>query len=189
MPQLLRSVEFKSLKRHAEDLGYEVEAQVLNAVDFGVPQKRKRAIVVGSRVGSPRFPISPAAPAKSVRDAIGHLDDPIGHGDEMATGAKSRGLEIHFNRRPRSTSLRRYRLIPPGGNRFDLMEQAPDLTPRCWREKPTGSTDVFGRLEWDKPSLTIRTEFFKPEKGALPSSRQESANHSPRGLFAADLSS
>ena len=165
VPQLLRSVEFKGLRRHAEDLGYEVDARVLNAVDFGVPQKRKRAIVVGSRRGSPRFPMPQASPAKSVRDAIGHLGKPFGHGDDVKSGEESRGLDIHFNRRPRSISLRRYRLIPPGGNRFDLMEQAPNLTPRCWKEKPTGSTDVFGRLEWDKPSLTIRTEFFKPEKG------------------------
>ncbi len=39
------------------------------------------------------------------------------------------------------------------------------LVPRCWREKPTGTTDVFGRLWWDRPAYTIRTEFYKPEKG------------------------
>ena len=37
--------------------------------------------------------------------------------------------------------------------------------PRCWREHSTGANDVLGRLEWHKPSVTIRTEFFKPEKG------------------------
>ena len=35
----------------------------------------------------------------------------------------------------------------------------------CWRNKLTGTTDVMGRMRWDAPSLTIRTEFFKPEKG------------------------
>ena len=39
------------------------------------------------------------------------------------------------------------------------------LVPRCWRNKPSGTTDVFGRLWWDRPALTIRTEFYKPEKG------------------------
>jgi DNA (cytosine-5)-methyltransferase 1 len=39
------------------------------------------------------------------------------------------------------------------------------LVPACWRRKVTGTTDVFGRLWWDRPALTIRTEFFKPEKG------------------------
>jgi len=45
------------------------------------------------------------------------------------------------------------------------MRKRPDLTPACWLRKKTGTTDVMGRLEWDKQSLTIRTEFFKPEKG------------------------
>jgi DNA (cytosine-5)-methyltransferase 1 len=39
------------------------------------------------------------------------------------------------------------------------------LVPACWRRKQAGTVDVFGRLRWDEPSVTIRTEFFKPEKG------------------------
>ena len=62
-------------------------------------------------------------------------------------------------------SLERYRAVPPGGNRFDLAANRPDLLPACWANKPTGTTDVFGRLWWDRPSVTIRTEFYKPEKG------------------------
>ena len=62
-------------------------------------------------------------------------------------------------------SLERYRAIPEGGNRFDLARNRPDLLPRCWAEKPTGTADVMGRLWWDRPGVTIRTEFFKPEKG------------------------
>jgi DNA (cytosine-5)-methyltransferase 1 len=56
----------------------------------------------------------------------------------------------------------RYDCVPPGGGRFDLPDE---LLPRCWRDKPTGTTDVMGRMRWDAPSLTVRTEFFKPEKG------------------------
>lgn len=52
-----------------------------------------------------------------------------------------------------------------GEGRFDLAARRPDITPRCWLEKPTGSTDVFGRLWWDRGAFTIRTEFYKPEKG------------------------
>ena len=62
-------------------------------------------------------------------------------------------------------SIERYKAVPEGGNRFDLARNRPDLLPNCWTNKPTGTTDVFGRLWWDRPSLTIRTEFFKPEKG------------------------
>ena len=64
-----------------------------------------------------------------------------------------------------SMSMERYKAIPPGGNRFDLMRNRPDITPACRLNKPTGTTDVMGRLWWDRPSATIRTEFFKPEKG------------------------
>jgi DNA (cytosine-5)-methyltransferase 1 len=63
-------------------------------------------------------------------------------------------------------SLERYRTIPgEGEGRFDLAKRRPDITPDCWLRKKTGSTDVFGRLWWDRPAFTIRTEFYKPEKG------------------------
>jgi len=44
-------------------------------------------------------------------------------------------------------------------------EDLGHLVPPCFRRKPTGTTDVFGRLWWDRPAVTIRTEFHKPEKG------------------------
>ena len=59
-------------------------------------------------------------------------------------------------------SKARYRAIPAGGNRNDLPDHL--LSP-CWRKHKSGSGDVMGRLMWNKPSVTIRTEFFKPEKG------------------------
>ena len=74
--------------------------------------------------------------------------------------------ELHIGRRPTDVSLQRYRLIPEGGNRFDLQRLAPELTPGCWIRKTKGGTDLFGRLEWDSPArCTIRCEFYKPEKG------------------------
>jgi DNA (cytosine-5)-methyltransferase 1 len=75
-------------------------------------------------------------------------------------------LDLHFGRTPTALSLKRYRTIPKEGmNRFDLQRRAPELTPKCWIRKESGGTDLFGRLWWDKPAFTIRTEFFKPEKG------------------------
>ena len=63
-------------------------------------------------------------------------------------------------------SVERYKTIPnEGEGRFDLAARRPDITPACWLRKKSGSTDVFGRLWWDKPAFTIRTEFYKPEKG------------------------
>lgn len=163
VPPLLRSAEYRELKRLTESLGYKVDAKILNAADYGVPQTRKRAIVIGSRLGQPSFPspthVDPlkrnllTADLKSwrtVREAIGHL--PL----------TPTGLNWHIGRNPTLKSIERYKTIPIGGNRWNL---PPHLMPDCWKRKTKGGTDLFGRLWWDRPSVTIRTEFYKPEKG------------------------
>jgi DNA (cytosine-5)-methyltransferase 1 len=164
VPQLLRSAEYRSFRRAASKLGFEIVGEVLNAADYGVPQTRRRAIVIGSRVGDPVMPepthIAPDAipdsdsPWRTVRDAIGDLSP------------KPTGRDWHNARNPRPVSVERYRTIPgEGEGRFELAGRRPDITPACWLRKKSGSTDVFGRLWWDRPAYTIRTEFYKPEKG------------------------
>jgi DNA (cytosine-5)-methyltransferase 1 len=82
------------------------------------------------------------------------------------SGVSPPPYNLHFGRNPSSKSLKRYMAIPEEGmNRFDLQQRVPYLTPECWIKKTSGGTDLFGRLWWDRPSVTIRTEFFKPEKG------------------------
>jgi DNA (cytosine-5)-methyltransferase 1 len=99
---------------------------------------------------------------RTVKDAIGDLPAPVG--TEIRDVPPP--LDLHFGRNPTELSRKRYRAIPDEGmNRFDLQRIAPELTPQCWIRKKTGGTDLFGRLWWDRPSVTIRTEFFKPEKG------------------------
>lgn len=70
--------------------------------------------------------------------------------------------ELHVGRNPEPLSLERYKAIPPGGNRNDL---PAELSTKAWLRHKNGSGDVMGRLYIDRPSVTIRTEFFKPEKG------------------------
>lgn len=161
VPQLLTSQEYSEIRRQAQDLGYEIDGRVLNAADYGVAQTRKRAIVVASRVGPPRFPVQThwdpekgvpfnGSPWRTVRDAIGAL--PLGPD----------GRNLHIARNPTAKSLLRYAAIPEGGNRWDM---PLELQPACWIRKTKGGTDLMGRLWWDRPAFTIRTEFFKPEKG------------------------
>jgi DNA (cytosine-5)-methyltransferase 1 len=152
VPEFLRSAEFVQYAEAAERLGYTLAHGVLKAEDFGVPQKRRRAFCIGSRGGWPCLPTGNGE-RTNVLQAIGHLS------------REPSGYNWHVGRNPTPKSVERYKLIPPGGNRFDLVRQRPDLAPPCWLSKKTGTTDVFGRLEWDKPASTIRTEFFKPEKG------------------------
>lgn len=168
-----RSHEFGLLLaevKHGRLRDYDVTWDVLDAVDYGVPQRRRRTIVVGSRVGPPILP-APLALRATVRDALGGLPK---HPSTTTLPSRTTrrlcrevpgefsGLQLHVGRNPLPISLARYECIPPGGGRFDLPDH---LLPRCWREKPTGTTDVMGRLLWDEPSVTVRTEFFKPEKG------------------------
>jgi DNA (cytosine-5)-methyltransferase 1 len=165
VPQFLKSDQFegflRALRRDPQLREYHVEAQVLNAADYGVPQFRRRGIIIGSRVGAPKWPDKTHGdevgmrPYETVRDAIGDL--PLKPNPNQDA--------LHFGRNPTAKSKERYLAVPEGGNRFDLARNRPDLLPECWRRKASGTTDVFGRLWWDKPALTIRTEFFKPEKG------------------------
>jgi DNA (cytosine-5)-methyltransferase 1 len=164
VPQLLQSAEYSAFAESAQALGFSVEGKVLNAADYGVPQRRRRAIVIGSRVGRPPWPCREyfppdrmplgGKPWKTFREAVAGL--PL----------KPTHINWHNGRNPRPLSVERYRTIPKEGEgRFELAARRPDITPTCWLKKKTGSTDVFGRLWWDRPAYTIRTEFYKPEKG------------------------
>jgi DNA (cytosine-5)-methyltransferase 1 len=176
VPELLRSAEYAEFRRRAESLGFQVQGEILNAADFGVPQRRRRAIVIGTQA-------SAATPWPSPTHAdptlVIHTKTSVGMPGPWATFREAvEGLALtpdgqrwHRPRKPRPESVRRYKAVPrDGGDRFQMQRNLDraglgDLVPRCWRQKPTGTTDVFGRLWWDRPALTIRTEFYKPEKG------------------------
>lgn len=187
VPQILGSAEHQDIVLAAEKMGFKLTWAKLTATDYGVPQKRQRAFIIGSKLSDPglHFPppkshYDPKAldknrdkdlfgysleglqPWRTVRDAIADLPEPLGIDIKDIQGP----LNLHFGRTPTSLSIQRYKAIPEQGmNRFDLLERAPELTPDCWVRKKSGGTDLFGRLWWDRPSFTIRTEFFKPEKG------------------------
>jgi len=141
----------RMLVRESRKMGYEVEARVLDAVDYGVPQHRKRAFILGSLNDGIAWPErSPPDERLTVKDAIGDLP-----GEISWTG-------MDLTNRSSEATLARIKAIPPGGSRFDLPKA---LQLPCWRNHISGSSDVFGRLRWDEPSVAIRTEFVKPEKG------------------------
>ncbi len=180
--RFLTSSEFEALQGSVADgalRGYSLSYGVLNAADFGVAQRRNRTIVIGSRVGPVHLPepthsrggVGGLTPWRTVRDALhgvpaatrDHvLPERVWRFDGADVPGTFTGTDLHLGRRPTAKSLQRYDCVPPGGGRFDLPDE---LLPDCWRNKPTGTTDVMGRMRWDQPSLTIRTEFFKPEKG------------------------
>ena len=174
VPQFLKSSQFRLLQQSATTgplKEYGLTVGLVNAADYGVAQRRIRAIVIGSRVGPAELPLpTHQGPDKWIGLAEVLKDIPFDAGpsslpdrtDSERIPGPFKAHEIHIGRNPQAQSIERYNHVPPGGNRFDLPDR---LKPPCWLNKPTGTTDVMGRLEWDKPALTIRTEFFKPEKG------------------------
>ena len=122
--------------------------------------------MIGSRLGEPSFPSKTHGPDSGtgipyadVRRAFTGF--PLSYGQRVAQIADWDTTNVHRGI-PSGTSL--------WWERFQMQEQLDSLAlghlvPACWRNKPTGTTDVFGRMWWDRPAPTIRTEFYKPEKG------------------------
>jgi DNA (cytosine-5)-methyltransferase 1 len=106
-----------------------------------------------------------------VRDAIADLPEQPGTTELPVTTVEVSGrrvagpykrLDLHFGRRPRELSLRRYDCGPPAA----AASTCPtSCSPRCWREKPTGTTDVMGRMRWDQPSLTDPHRVLQAREG------------------------
>ena len=174
--EFLNSEQFAGLKEacgpHGKLQGYEIEQFVLDSSRYGAPQRRRRAIVIGRRrvhppLGEPEHDRC----SKYVSDAFVGLSAEVTERELPHRCTEYRGNrvsgpftgdELHVTRNVTQLSLNRYRSIPPGGNRFNIPYH---LLAPCWKTHHTGSGDVMGRMHWDKPSVTIRTEFFKPEKG------------------------
>jgi DNA (cytosine-5)-methyltransferase 1 len=182
-----RTPEFELLRQAAGEGGelsdFRTQVFRLNAADFGTPQKRIRTIVVGSRVGPVTDPVQTHAKVpgagllrwRSLREAF--LEGSVVLEPDVREawlpestvdfqGAPIDGVfklhDLHVTRNHDLTSEIRYAHIAPGHARFDLPDE---LQYPCWRRHKKGAGDVLGRLRWDEPAVTIRTEFFRPEKG------------------------
>jgi DNA (cytosine-5)-methyltransferase 1 len=181
--RFLKTHQFDEFRSELEDghrlEDYEIDANVLKATEYGSFQLRRRAIVIGTRKGIPKVkapaPIYPEEEGwLTVKHAIGDIDETIP--EDKIDLPRGRTVEafgkvipgqytaedLHITRNYTDLSRKRFSTIPYGGNRFDLPEH---LKAPCWKKHSSGSGDVMGRLRWEKHSVTIRTEFFKPEKG------------------------
>lgn len=168
VPDFLRSPQFEALERETGPSGrlsgYQLAHGVLNAVEYGVAQKRRRALVIGwlRQLPGIGMPAATSTAYLTVGDVLKDVNQQVTRVDLPRIKGPYLTTELHVTRNVTQVSLRRFAAVPPGGNRYDLPDE---LLPPCWVKHTTGAGDVMGRLRWEQPSVTIRTEFYKPEKG------------------------
>lgn len=152
VPGLLHDGRFAALTSRLERLGYAWSADTFDAADFGVPQRRRRMILIAVRGGAePRF-AAPAAKRRTVAGAIRKLGAPERSRDPLHNYEVNRAEHVQ----------RLISKIPKdGGSRSSL---PPSEQLEC-HQRHRGYHDVYGRMSWNKPSPTITGGCVNPSKG------------------------
>lgn len=157
---------FSTAKECFEESGYIVKEMIYNAATFGVPQERFRSIVIGMKRDFvlPEGYLQPSQ-YRTVRDAISHLP-------AVPAGVASPDDAMHKSAAHKQSTIEVIKQVPhDGGNR------PTGVGPKCL-DKTKGFSDVYGRLFWDKPSITITHYARNPASGRYTHPEQD------RGLTA-----
>ncbi len=162
---------FKQVQAEFEDLGYNLQYRVLDAVNFGVPQHRERVILVGFK-GDNNFVYPEPThgeglkPYVTLKDAIGDL--PILKGGEKKTNYASEATNefLEFVRNNTSDVVEEHSAPKNGAHLVRIMEtlkdgQSKDALPEDIRPK-SGYGNTYAKLWWEKPSTTITRNFACP---------------------------
>jgi DNA (cytosine-5)-methyltransferase 1 len=151
VPGLARDQRLPKIVAALERMGYQVTKAVLNASKYGVPQRRKRFILLAAVKG--RIDYSPPARrTRTVRQAFEDLYKVNPRGDPLQNLREIRDKRV-------SALIRR---IPKdGGSRTDL---PPKWQLKCHKECD-GFRDVYGRMSWDDVAPTITSGCINPSKG------------------------
>ena len=176
---------FPLIKKAFQDLGYTANAEVVDASSFGVPQRRKRVIIVGTKSKTPfSFPAPTHGelskeknPFVCVADALDDLPTAIDdinafikYSKPLTTEYQSlmrkdnEGVTEHFI--PTMSELDKYIIshVRPGGNYMDVPADVPSERIRRF-QKSGGHTTCYGRMREDMPSYTVNTYFNRPNVG------------------------
>lgn len=153
VPALINYDLFLKAVEHLKAIGYKwIDYKVVNVKDYGVPQSRRRLVMVGSRLGEIKV-AAPVEEKRTVRLVIGDLplpsesDDPIHKIFPVHTPAVQKRIE----------------LTPAnGGSRKDL---PIEYMLKCHNKENVGFNDVYGRLRWDDYSTTMTGGCLNPSKG------------------------
>lgn len=153
VPPFITSTQWARLKRGLKALGFTVAVWQLEAAQFGTPQRRRRAFTIASRRGSIEPPRPRSAPV-TAGEVLFDRSRPLQASDPMHVWPEPKGL-----------AAKRIRLVPPRGDKRDIVAKAPSLCPPSWFSIGCQATDAWGRLDPNEPANTIRCTFQNPSKG------------------------
>jgi len=149
--------------------GYLYAEKIVYAKDYGVPQNRRRYILIASRIFCPSIPAATHGkgllPYKTVRQVIGKYP-------AIVAGEESEAVPNHKCANLKPLLLERLRHTPhDGGSRTDWPDR---LVLNCHKDFH-GHTDVYGRMKWDEPSPTLTVKCFSISNGRFGHPEQDRA--------------
>lgn len=151
VPKLVRETVFDDFVSLLRNTGYEVWFDVIECVDYGIPQSRRRLVLLASKHGP--VALVPELPGgyRTVHEAIGDMA-------RLNAGGRDQDDRFHLAARLSPKNLARIKASVPGGTWRDW---PAELVADC-HNKATGRTypGVYGRMTWEDPSPTITTQHF-----------------------------
>lgn len=164
VPQLADHPVFQQFIRNLS--GYKKWWQIVECCEIGIPQTRKRLVLLASRLGSKGLEVLQKTEIVNVRETIGTLP-------WINAGERDPTDELHAAPSLSPLNLSRIRASHPGGTWRDWPSE---LQASCHR-KVTGATypSVYGRMHWDRPAPTITTQCFGYGNGRFGHPEQDRA--------------
>ena len=153
VPEIQKHKVFKDFVKKLRSMNYYVFWKVIYCPDYGIPQNRRRLVLLASKLGKIEIipKTHPPSRYRTVRDAIYNLQ-------EIEDGRISSKDSLHRSWRLASINKKRIKQSLPGGTWLDWEEE---LRTPCHRKKSGQSySAVYGRMSWDKPAPTITTQFY-----------------------------
>ena len=164
------SQPFSSFLKRLAVCRYLVDFRSIRLMKYGVPQSRRRLVLVASRHGEITLPPETHGPStpnhdyESVRNWIGHLP-PIGAGEEHPAVPNHRAAGLS------ALNVKRIKATPEGGGHRDW----PDKLKLPCHKDFAGYTDVYGRMSWDAPASGLTTRCISYSNGRFGHPEQDRA--------------